>query len=981
MDGGQPRAPKPAGGPVKHSAHETAAVPTPTVGKAGSPAQHTSQSALDTKAPTSTDQSQPGSSPATVGNNAQRIIKRRSPVACRRCRRMRSKCVHNGAKPPCEGCRAAGVSVEECVFPARGAPDMDREYRHPRMKGDKARKESTRTHRAQLVGGTISSSPPGGGSRSIYPNGTITIDGGLPLPADPWDLLPPLEQVIDAVDMFTRQYFQLGFIPRHTFVQQLREQPQSVSVFLLLSLLSVSARMTPSLVETHGGAGPTAELFMDRASAIALTELYQEPTLARCQAFYLLSLAQQGSGYRNRSFVNLGIALRMAILMQLHREETYALEDRTPAMIQKAESARRTLWMLYSQDNLHAGPMATIALAPSDITALLPSNEEDFNNGVLPASRAALENTSPAKLESDLVNMPTRSLFATLMQSHQLWGIVLRRTVSNNRSMVLPWDPNSEYQKIKQKLSDWESHLPAEHRWSRTLLRDYKARDLDLAYVAVTMVTRLCNILIRKAYLPLMLVEGRIKKHGEFWRTMSSELFSNVKELFTQIDCWIEEREPGDGTGAQLAIFCVYSCGLMAAYLYKYPKLCPDAAITREGKHMLDRTMSILTQSTSVWPLARRWIDSVEKLLAADTKTLSMISNSSHEGGMAEGKDPIPSALHPPLASLAPSGPSNTPFDDRRQLARQLGADSPHARSASPSAGGNISNGSGGGANGTGHGSIQLPHFRPDASLINSPMRLPPPQPSPNLVTNTASAAAHYATAPSTLPSTLVLPPPAPHNLQLGGGGMRTPTSFAQGQSTPNMQHQNHQHHQQSPSHQGTEIMSPNGNAIASMANPLAAVQSGVASTLPQLPSMPQASHAHPDGHSNNFMMQRYDKASTNTSEEAEAAAVLAGGMVSHGVVGYGASQLHQQQQQLPPQHDNPYVTQHLSEQGHGVHTDPLNVNDMSMMTQMPSVGFYEQTMIPELPDDGYQGELQYFTEGPGLQAGSTWATNSVFGF
>lgn len=35
---------------------------------------------------------------------------------------------------------------------------------------------------------------------------------------------------------------------------------------------------------------------------------------------------------------------------------------------------------------------------------------------------------------------------------------------------------------------------------------------------------------------------------------MSGELFKNVKDLFTQIDCWIEEREPGDGTGAQLAV-------------------------------------------------------------------------------------------------------------------------------------------------------------------------------------------------------------------------------------------------------------------------------------------------------------------------------------------------------------------------------------------------------------------------------------------
>lgn len=78
-----------------------------------------------------------------------------------------------------------------------------------------------------------------------------------------------------------------------------------------------------------------------------------------------------------------------------------------------------------------------------------------------------------------LISTPTRSLFATLVQSHQLWGAVLRRAVSNNRS-TMPWDPNSEYFAIKQKLSDWESGLPAEHLWSRDLLRDFKAQNLDL---------------------------------------------------------------------------------------------------------------------------------------------------------------------------------------------------------------------------------------------------------------------------------------------------------------------------------------------------------------------------------------------------------------------------------------------------------------------------------------------------------------------
>ena len=214
---------------------------------------------------------------------------------------------------------------------------MDREYRHPRMKGDKARKENNRVHQPQSSGGS-GALPLTGASFASPAGGAITG-----IPADPWELLPPLDQVEDAVHTFTRKYFQLGFIPRHTFIHQLREQPRSISLFLLLSLLSVSGRMTPSLVEAYGGADSTAELFMNHASTIALTELYQEPTLPRCQAFYLLSLAQQGSGYRNRSYVNLGIALRMAILMKLHREESYNMNNPSSTMVQNAESARRTL--------------------------------------------------------------------------------------------------------------------------------------------------------------------------------------------------------------------------------------------------------------------------------------------------------------------------------------------------------------------------------------------------------------------------------------------------------------------------------------------------------------------------------------------------------------------------------------------------------------------------------------------------------------
>lgn len=45
--------------------------------------------------------------------------------------------------------------------------------------------------------------------------------------------------------------------------------------------------------------------------------------------------------------------MRMAALMRLHREETYTLKNPTKELIIKAESARRTLWMLHSQSSSH----------------------------------------------------------------------------------------------------------------------------------------------------------------------------------------------------------------------------------------------------------------------------------------------------------------------------------------------------------------------------------------------------------------------------------------------------------------------------------------------------------------------------------------------------------------------------------------------------------------------------------------------------
>lgn len=182
-------------------------------------------------------------------------------------------------------------SLPTSVFPSRGQPDLDRDFRHPRVKGERALKRDIAK------------------AKSLFSEGILAAESVPQTPrlsriATEWDLLPPVPDIISAVGGFTKHYFQLGFIQKELFPRRLEANHRSVSVLLLLGILSISARFTPAIACSYGGGIQATELFMERAQNLANLEIYEEPSLERCQGFYLLSLAQQGSGWKNRSYVS-----------------------------------------------------------------------------------------------------------------------------------------------------------------------------------------------------------------------------------------------------------------------------------------------------------------------------------------------------------------------------------------------------------------------------------------------------------------------------------------------------------------------------------------------------------------------------------------------------------------------------------------------------------------------------------------------------
>jgi hypothetical protein len=176
------------------------------------------------------------------------------------------------------------------LFPTRGDPDDDRQFRHPRQRADRKPK----TEVARVVKVETASSP---GPQDALSNARP------PKWEDAWSLLPELDIVKEGVVAFTNHYFQLGFIPKERFLLQLDQNLGSASVFLLLSILSISARFNKKIQLIYGSSQNAVDWFMKRAEELAINELYQSPTLEGCQAFLLLSIAQQGNGKSNSSYV------------------------------------------------------------------------------------------------------------------------------------------------------------------------------------------------------------------------------------------------------------------------------------------------------------------------------------------------------------------------------------------------------------------------------------------------------------------------------------------------------------------------------------------------------------------------------------------------------------------------------------------------------------------------------------------------------
>ncbi len=143
--------------------------------------------------------------------------------------------------------------------------------------------------------------------------------------------------------MLTRFDIFPGFLHKSSFTSKIKSSSQSISTFLIYSLLSLVSGTSPLIIARFG----TPQLARSTYKSLSMSMIPSvccSPSLEVIQGFYLLALSDWGEGTGARSWMFIGMGLRMCELLKLDRGETYkgvGLGSSDEEQI-TAESSRRT---------------------------------------------------------------------------------------------------------------------------------------------------------------------------------------------------------------------------------------------------------------------------------------------------------------------------------------------------------------------------------------------------------------------------------------------------------------------------------------------------------------------------------------------------------------------------------------------------------------------------------------------------------------
>ncbi|CAG8484055.1 9397_t:CDS:2 [Ambispora leptoticha] len=412
--------------------------------------------------------------------------------------------------------------------------------------------------------------------------------------------LPPKDVIMHLADChFHYSHTHMPMFHKATFLRRLEEN--KVSPFLIFALCAASARFSdrPGIIRTPRS--EAGEEYAEFASEMIL-DSFDEPTVEHCQALLLMAWHHYGCKRGPRSWMYVGLAIRMAQELGLHKEfEGPALGssqkiDSEAAFIDR-EVRRRTFWSCFVVDRFAACALGRPALIDeADIEIRLPIPDRDWDEEhprVVDTEFGALKKVEIKK--AGRMILENKGLFALLVSVAALLG---RAAQNVNRSKpnesLPPWDPHSDYHILLNQMENWYNDLCPNMVWSIDKLREHREYNLGSGYVSIHLLYYATIVILNRPH--------------------ASTPQNDVPVDFMEIAadrCKKASRAVSEITHQLLLADCFYGCPFLiypvfAASIIHIDEVCKNYGEDSDAKKYLCLNLQFLKAMQDWWAMATK---------------------------------------------------------------------------------------------------------------------------------------------------------------------------------------------------------------------------------------------------------------------------------------------------------------------------------------------------------------------------------------
>ncbi|KAK6197846.1 uncharacterized protein RJT21DRAFT_141690 [Scheffersomyces amazonensis] len=287
----------------------------------------------------------------------------------------------------------------------------------------------------------------------------------------------------------------------------------------------------------NGNAASNASNYFGWHARNILKEVFDSPTIQRVQALTILSSHEWGEGCASRSFLYVGIAARMVLLLGLGNESGLFIKEEEDKNLDEAskficiEGKRRTMWAVYMMDRCNSsGRDRHSCIKLNDIKLKLPSTEKDF------IFRNYKQKSLTFEEANNYIHDPTKrhllsdtSCFGFLIILFETWASIAKWAGETGGKLekLPPWEKESPYYKLSKELDTFRDSLPIHLQFNHFNLEAHIADGSAADFGYFHGLFFLCRIFLNREYFfctPESFPEG-------WWETETRVLLETLDDL------------------------------------------------------------------------------------------------------------------------------------------------------------------------------------------------------------------------------------------------------------------------------------------------------------------------------------------------------------------------------------------------------------------------------------------------------------------